>query len=387
MWMQRIAVGWLTWQLTQSGMWLGIVAFAEFIPVVIVGPFAGAVADRMDRLAIVRISQSLSMVQAMALCLLTATGHITIWMLVALSAAQGILVAFNQPSRLALVSSLVSENDLAGAVAINSIGFNLARFVGPMLAGPAILLSGPAGAFFANAISYLPFLIVLSRIRPSIVPVEQRKRRTLAADIREGLAYTTKHSGIAVLLIMLTALGLGARPVNDLLPGFAVEIYRAGAGGLSVMASAIGAGAILGGLWVGHYAISKDLTRIIFASSLAGAVSAIGFAASGSLWLGAPLLVDLGFCSSTTGISIQTVIQLSTQPAMRGRVMGLYGVIFRGAPAIGALLSGYASVHLGLQGAVVLGAAVVIIAWIFLWARAADASVAGTDDRPEDRRH
>lgn len=386
MWMQRIAVGWLTWQLTQSGLWLGIVAFSDFIPVVIVGPIAGAIADRSNRLAVVRISQALSMLQAITLCLLTATGHLTIWMLVALSAAQGTLVAFNQPSRLALVSSLVPEGDLATAVAINSIGFNLARFIGPMLAGPAILLSGPAGAFFANAVSYVPFLLALSRIRLPAKPSETRKRRTLTGDIWEGLTYTARHSGIAVLFVMLTVLGLGARPINDLLPGFAAEIYHAGAVGLSVMASAIGAGAILGGLWVGHHADPKDLTRVIFVSSLAGALAGICFAASDKLWLGALLLIILGFCLSAAGVAIQTSIQLSSEPAMRGRVMGLYGVIFRGAPAFGALVAGFVSGHAGLRWAVVLGAIAVIVVSIPLCRRAAVATSAGIDNHCKNER-
>src|SRR5262249_31310965 len=124
MWMQRIAVGWLTWQLTGSGFWLGIVAFAEFFPVVVVGPIAGAAADRWDRLTVVKISQTISLLQATLLFWLTATGYITIELLVALTAFQGVVVAFNQPARLALVPSLVPQTDLAAAVAINSVVFN-----------------------------------------------------------------------------------------------------------------------------------------------------------------------------------------------------------------------------------------------------------------------
>src|SRR5258708_4030902 len=177
MWMQRIAIGWLTWQLTESGFWLGVIAFADFFPVILVGPIAGAVADRWDRLKVVKISQTISLLQAMALFALTVSGHINIGLLVTLTAFQGFIVAFNQPARLALVPSLVPEADLASAVAINSVVFNLARFVGPMFAGLAIVWSGVAAAFAANALSYVVFFVALARLRvaPTVAVSAEQK--------------------------------------------------------------------------------------------------------------------------------------------------------------------------------------------------------------------
>ena len=175
MWMQRIAIGWLTWEMTKSGLWLGIVAFADFFPVLLIGPIAGAAADRWDRLRVVKTSQTISLVQATVLFALTASGHMNIGLLVALTAFQGVVVAFNQPARLALVPSLVAETDLASAVAINSIVFNLARFIGPMFAGLAIVWSGVSAAFAANALSYVVFLVALARIRvpPTVAELGQ----------------------------------------------------------------------------------------------------------------------------------------------------------------------------------------------------------------------
>jgi MFS family permease len=367
MWMQRIAIGWLTWQLTKSGMWLGIVAFADFIPVVLVGPLAGAAADRWDRLRIVKISQALSMLQATILFALTVSGNITIWLLVVLSAIQGILVAFNQPARLAIVPSLVGQDDLASAVAINSIVFNLARFIGPMFAGLAIVWSGPSAAFAGNAMSYVAFLLALARIQIPPTTDQHSKHRSFGTDIREGITYTAQHTGIAALLVLLTSIGIGGRPINELLPGFAVDVFHAGAGGLSIMASSIAGGAILGGLWLGNYVKPTELMRTVLCCSLGGALAAIAVAASGDLWIATPTLVVLGFCTSATGIAIQTLIQLSTERRMRGRVMGLYGVIFRGAPAIGALGAGIASDHFGLRWAVFFGALVVIAVWLWIY--------------------
>jgi len=368
MWMQRIAIGWLTWQLTESGLWLGIVAFADFFPVILVGPIAGAFADRWDRLRVVKISQTISLIQAVVLWALTATGHITVGLVVALTAFQGFVVAFNQPARLALVPSLVPPRDLASAVAINSVVFNIARFVGPMLAGFAIVWSGVEAAFAANALSYVVFLVALARIRiaPSEATPPARSESSLIADLREGIRYTANHPGIAALLILLIAIGVGGRPLNELLPGFAAEVFRSGAGGLSIMASAIGGGAILGGLWLGQRAHSEGLTTITLAAALAGALAAVAAIATDRMWAAVPALVVFGFCSSTAGIASQTLIQLATDRAMRGRVMGLYGLIFRGAPAIGALGAGIASAHFGLRWPVVLGA--VLVAAVWLWA-------------------
>jgi predicted MFS family arabinose efflux permease len=289
----------------------------------------------------------------------------TVGLLVALTAFQGVVVAFNQPARLALVPSLVTHADLAPAVAINSVVFNLARFIGPMLAGLAIVWSGVAAAFAANAISYVAFLVALARIRIAPTVAGNARHRSFAADLTEGLRYTATHPGIAALLVLLIALGVGGRPMNELLPGFAADVFRAGAGGLSIMASAIGGGAILGGLWLGQRAHSSGLTWVALGGSLAGALATIAAIATDDLRVAVPALVVFGFSMSTAGIAIQTLIQLATDRSMRGRVMGLYGIIFRGAPAVGALGAGLASAQFGLRWPVFLGALLVIA--VALW--------------------
>lgn len=361
-WMQRISIGWLTWELTHSGLWLGLVAFADFFPVMLIGPIAGAAADRWDRLRVVKTSQTISLVQATILFALTATGHMNIGLLVALTAFQGVIVAFNQPARLALVPSLVAEADLGSAVAINSVIFNLARFVGPMLAGLAIVWSGVATAFAANALSYVAFLAALTRVRLASTASASTRQRSFKADLQEGIRYTATHPAIAALLVLLIAIGIGGRPLNELLPGFAAEVFHSGAGGLSILASATGAGAILGGLWLGHRADSSGLTQVALGASLAGALAAVAVSATGSMWIAVPSIMVFGFCVSSAGIAIQTLIQLAADRSMRGRVMGLYGLIFRGAPAVGALTAGVASAPFGLRWPVFFGALFVVAA-------------------------
>ena len=368
MWMQRIAIGWLTWELTGSGLWLGIVAFADFFPVILIGPIAGTAADRWDRLKVVKACQVISLLQATVLWALTVSGHMNIGILVGLTAFQGVVVAFNQPARLALVPSLVPQADMAGAVAMNSIVFNIARFIGPIFAGLAIVWSGVAAAFAFNAISYIAFLIALARIRIAPTIKEGEKRDSMSADLVAGIRYTAAHPGIAALLVLLIAVGVGGRPMNELLPGFADEVYKSGAFGLSILASAIGGGAILGGFWLGQRARSSGLTLIALISPMVGALATILAVSTDRLWFAVPAVVVFGFCMSTAGIAIQTLVQLAADRSMRGRVMGLYGLIFRGAPAVGALGAGLAAAHFGLRLPVFFGALLVIAVgiWIYL---------------------
>ena len=369
MWMERIAIGWLTWQLTESGFWLGVVAFADFFPVVLVAPIAGAVADRWDRLRMVKTSQTLLLVEACVLYALTVTGHITVGMIVALTAIHGFVVAFNQPARLALVPSLVPQADVGPAVAINSVIFNLARFIGPIFAGLAIVWSGVAEAFAANALTYVVFLLALSRIKIPPSEITGAPAGSFIADVRDGLRYTMTHPGIGALFVLLIAFGVGGRPLPELLPGFADDVFRAGAAGLSILASAIGGGAILGALWIGHRAHASNLMTVTLASALGSALTAIAAIATDRLWVAVPLVAAYGFCSATAGIASQTLVQLASDRRMRGRVMGLYGLIFRGGPAIGALGAGAISVQLGLRWPVVIGAAMVIAAWLWAYIR------------------
>jgi MFS family permease len=386
MWMERIAIGWLTWELTESGFWLGVVAFADFFPVVLIAPVAGAAADRWDRLKVVKASQLMLLVQAGILWALTASGHITVALIVVLSAVHGILVAFNQPARLALVPSLVPRPDLGSAVAINSVIFNLARFIGPIFAGLAIVWSGVAAAFAANTLSYVVFLAALARIR--IAPGEEQEAavpRGFFADIRDGILYTARHPGIGALFVLLIAIGIGGRPLTELLPGLADDVFHAGAGALSILASSVGAGAILGGVWLGNRAHSSNLMLVTLVATCGMAVTAVAVVATQRLWFAVPAVVAYGFCTSVAGIATQTLVQLAGERSMRGRVMGLYGLIFRGGPSIGALGAGILSVHLGLRWPVVIGALLLLTAWLWTYLnreRVAAALQMGNPDSP-----
>lgn len=371
-WLQRVATGWLTWELTGSGVWLGIMAFADLFPTVLVGPFAGAAADRLDRLRVTKLSQALAMSQAVTLFALTVTGTITIWSLLALTTFLGIVAAFNQPARLAMIPSLVPRPDLSAAIAINSIVFNLARFLGPAAAGVIIVATDVAWAFFVNALTFTWFLFALSRVRLS-GPAETRRRsdRNLIGDLVDGIRYVVGHGGIAPILVLLIVVCVGARPVIELLPGFAARVFAAGAGGLATLTSAIGVGAIAGGLWLAGRRDPRGLTRVALGSTLGLALCTGLFAATDLMWIAVPALAASGFCMVGAGIGTQTLLQFSVDGAMRGRVMSLYGLIFRGAPALGALAMGSASELAGLRWPIVVGALLVVAAWAWALARRA----------------
>jgi predicted MFS family arabinose efflux permease len=368
-WMQRIAVGWLTWQLTGSGAWLGAMAFADLFPTVLIGPIAGVAADRWDRLRVTKISQALAMAQSIVLFLLTVSGMITIEMLLVLTAALGVIAGFNQPARLALIPSLVQREDLAAAVAINSIIFNSARFIGPAVAGVMIVAGGISAAFAANAVSFVFFLVALSRIHlapePSIVST---RRGSLLGDVAAGIRYAGGHPGIAPLLLLLIVVCLCVRPVVELLPGFAAVVFGSGADGLAVLTSTVGAGAVLGGLWLARRSSDPaGLTTIALANTLVLALALLAFVASDRWWFAIPTLAVLGACMVIAGVGTQTLLQLSVAGSMRGRVMSLYGIIFRGGPAIGALIMGVASDSAGLRLPLAVGALLAVLAWLWTW--------------------
>ncbi len=362
-WMQRVAVGWLTWQLTGSGAWLGAMAFADLFPTVLIGPFAGAAADRWDRRRALRTGQSLMLAQALVLFVLTATGLITIWSLLALTLFAGVVVAFNQPTRLALIPSLVRREDLTAAVATNSIIFNSARFLGPAAAGVIIVTGGVAAAFAANAACTAALVLALTRIRLEDGGRDGKASRGgLLAEVGEGLGYAARHGGIAPLLLLLLAAGLCARPFVELLPGFADAVFRAGAEGLAAMTSSVGLGAIAGGLWLARRDGPDGLAAVALASPLVLALAIFGFVASDRLWLALPALALAGFAMVAGGVGTQTLLQLAVEGRLRGRVLSLYGLIFRGGPALGALVMGALSEVFGLRLPLAAGAGLAALA-------------------------
>jgi MFS family permease len=355
-WMQRIAVGWLAWELTGSAFWVGAVAFADLFPTVFTGPVAGAVSDRYDRLRVAMTTQVLASLQAVTLAVLVWTGAITVELLFALTFLLGILVGFNQPARLALIPSLVGRENLPAAIAINSIVFNTARFVGPAAAGAAILAGGTALAFAVNAASFLVFVFTLTRIRLAPEPARPTPTQGLFRDTADGLAYALRHPGIGPILGLMLAGTLLGRPLTELLPGFAAAVFRGGPETLAALSSAVGVGAVLAGLRLAARGEPAGLVGLVMRGHAAAAAATLAVCLVDRTELAVAAMAVFGYFAVTTGVGTQTLVQLAVEPRMRGRVVSLYGMVLRGGPAVGALAMGTAAEFAGFRVPVAAGA-------------------------------
>ncbi len=363
LWMQRLAVGWLTWELTHSPAWLGIIAFADLFPAVVLSPLAGALIDRVDPMRPMILSQAVFLAQALILAVLSFAGLLTIESLLALAIVLGLTHPFNTASRHTILPSLVPREDLSAAIAINSSLYNVARFIGPAAAGAVIVTGGVTWAFACNVLGYLVFLLALFRM--DVAPPERRPRSetTLFGEVAEGWRYTVAHPGIRPVLVLLVITAVVSRPVVDLLPGFAGDVFHRGAGGLAWLTAAMGLGAMLGALWLALRGVLAGLTTITVSAVLVLALALGAFTAMDHFFLALPFLAISGFAMVVNGIGSQTLIQSSVAPAMRGRVMSLYTLIYRGMPALGAVVMGWLAEGLGLPATLGGGAVLCLIAW------------------------
>ena len=356
-WMQRVAVGWLAWTLTHSGAWLGVMSMAEFFPVVFLSPLAGALADRRDRVGIIRVTQIAGSVEASLLALLVYTEVITIELLLALTLLLGVFNAIAQPSRLALIPTLVDRAALPSALAINAIIFNSARFLGPAVAGIVIAQISVGAAFAVNAATYLVFLVAMTNLRGLPALPVGATQSVLQASV-EAYVYASRHPGIAPMLLLFTITTIGTRGFVELFPGFADSVFGRGPEGLAMLTSTVGLGAICGAVWMLLRPAIAGLTRLVLAHTLVISLAILAFTATDRFALALPCVFVAGTAMTITGIGAQTLLQAAVDVRMRGRIMALYGMIFRAGPAVGAVLMGSLSESFGLRLPLAVGALV-----------------------------
>lgn len=365
-WIQRLGVMWLAWTLTESATWLGAIGFADLFPVVVIGPMAGAFADRLDRLVVARILQILHMSQAIILVALTATGMINIEILFGLAVVTGILHAAFQPFRHSIVANLVERDQLPAVIAVNSAVWHGSRFVGPAIAGVVIANWGVLPAFAINVVTYPIFVWALYRVHIKPRPVVRRSMGKLPREILDGVRHAFAHRGIAPVLVILFASSFLGRPVMELLPGFASDVFGRAAQGLAWLTSAAGFGAMVAGIWFAQWGRAVWLTNIVIMSMAALGVSLTLFAVSQNFWVAVGVLSIVGGLSTLGGITTQTLVQSMVDDQMRGRVMSIYGMIWMGAPGAGALLAGALSDVLGMRWPIIGAGVLCLLAW--LWA-------------------
>ena len=379
-WAQRVGVGWLAWNLTHSPSWLGLIAAADLLPAIGLSPIAGAVVDRVHPLRMTTTSQVVMVLHSAALWILTAFGAIDIVTLFALALLLGCNNPFSSSARMNLLPLLVETKDIPAAIGLNSTLFNLARVIGPTLAGTLIAASGVDIVFLLNALAQSAFLGSVFLLRLPAAPRGRTRGaagvRGLIADVREGFVYTLRHNGIGPLLILLVLTAVTSRPAVDMLPGFADEVFKRGATGLGWLGSAIGSGGIVAAVWLTQRDGIAGLTRIIVLHALIVGVALAGFALVQNFWLALAFLTVAGFSMVVSGAGTQTLLQSSVDNEMRGRVMALFTLLYRGLPALGALAMGGAAEAIGLEATVAIAACLCVASWWWIRSRVRKISAA-----------
>ena len=365
MWAQRIAVAWLAWELTKSATWLGLIAFADLFPTIVLTPIAGVIADRVDRRKLSLISQSAAFLQAVILTVLVFTDWIDIYSLFVLTLLLGIAMAYATAARLAMVPNLMEAQYVPSALASDAAIYNSARVVGPMIAAGLISMLGIGGAFLVNCLTYVVFLICLMKIR-LIRNESQNRTGGMLSQTIEGIRYAAQHPGIGPMLIVLTALAVGVKPFLELLPGLADNVFGTGVNGFAQLAAAGGGGAVVCAVWLALRGRVEGLTVITLSALVVGPFGVVLMCISDIFWLGLIGSFIAGSSITLTGTGVQTLMQNSVDGGIRGRVLSLYGVLHRGAPALGALLMGIVGDIIGLQ-ATLIGGALILSIPVLLW--------------------
>lgn len=365
-WIQRMAMGWLAWELTKSGTWLGLVAFADLAPTVLTAPIAGAFADRVNRLRVVRLVQYANILQASALAYFSLTGLMTIELLFCLALVQGATQGIHQPFRQSLIGTIVTREEITSAIGINSTIWNTSRLIGPAISAVIIIHFGVGVTFLVNAFSYVPMLIGLYMINVTQAPKAQKSLADVPGEILEGIRYASNHAFIGPLLVLLFAFSFFGRATAELLPGFTGAVFDRGADGLAILTGAAGFGSLFSGIWLSRRGRLTGLSDILIVIVLFIAVFQLAFVATDIFWVSVVVFTGWGFMLNGSGIIIQSLIQANVPNEIRGRVVSLYGMLWLGVPAVGAFAMGAAADFVGFRVPVAIGAAVILIA--FLWA-------------------
>ncbi len=353
-WMQTVAQSWLIYRLTGSSLLLGTVGFASQFPIFLLAPLGGIVADHFRRHRVVLATQTAMMLQAFAFALLTLTGRIRVWEIMVLATLQGVASAFDIPGRQAFLVEMVGREDLMNAIGLNSSMFNAARIVGPAIAGVVVAAIGEGWCFFANGVSFLAVIAGLLMMRlDATSPV--RSPGSPGEAVREGFDFARNNAPIRALLLLIGLISLVAMPYTVLMPIFADRILGAGPGGLGLLMSATGLGALAGALLLAARQEVRGLGRWVAVSAAGFGLSLILFAASRSFWLSFALLVPCGFAMMVETASTNTLLQAMTPDRLRGRIMALYSMMFMGLGPFGALLAGALADRIGAPWTVAAG--------------------------------
>ena len=365
-WMQSVAQAWLVLRLTGSGTALGLVIALQFLPVLLFGPFGGVIADRFPKRRLLVGTQTVAMTQALVLGVLELTGAIELWMVFAMAAVFGLVTAVDNPARQTFVLEMVGRDDLTNAITLNSVVVNAARVVGPALAGVLIAVVGIGICFVLNAASYVAVIIALLLMRTSeLSPAPTQVRAK--GQLRAGLSYVRATPELLVPLVMMAIIGTLSYEFQVILPLVAERTFDGGAGTYGTLTSAMGVGAVVGGLATAGRSGAPTDAGLVRAAAMFGAVILLA-AVAPFLWLEVLVLVLVGAASINVLATGNTTLQLRAAPEMRGRVMALWAVAFLGTTPVGGPIIGFIGEHAGPRvGLAVGGTAALVAAGVGWW--------------------
>jgi MFS family permease len=364
-WMQKVAQSWLVLQISGSPFLLGLDAFLGEIPIFLFSLVGGVIADRMDRRWLLLGSQAVQMTCAFLLAGLIAFDVVRVWHILTLSFIVGLVQAFGGPAYQALIPSLVEPEDLSNAIALNSIQFNLARIIGPVLGGLALTGLGAAWCFALNGLSFIAVIVSLALLEIRFVP--QWSNASFVASIQEGIAFIRRQGAMESLIalaFLMTMLGI---PMITFLPVFAKDVFRGGPNTFTLLLSVSGAGSVAGALIVAGLGNLAHKGRIMLIMLMVLGAATSGFALSRSLAASCLLVFLCGAALISVFSLVSSLVQLITTHEMRGRVMSVYNVAFRGGMPFGSLITGWLTPVLAVPSVVAVnGVALILIGGYFL---------------------
>ena len=365
-WMQTVAVGWTALELTNDAFMVGLVSAANTFPILVFSLPGGVVADRNDKLRVVRVAQTLMLIEAAALWALAITGHLTIGWLLVLSLVGGLLAAFEIPARQSLMVELVGKEDLPQAIGLNSTGFNLARVAGPSVAAVVIARLGVSWTFGLNALSYLAVLVGLAMIRLPERRAAKREHESPLEGLRAAWRYIVATPPLPMLLSIATVFSVFGIPVITLLPVVARDQLGLGADGYGGLMASLGLGAVIGALSIAATGGGPQRGRVFRFASTVNPLLLIAFSLVHLPLLNGALLFACGVTMILNNALVNARLQELVPDALRGRVLAVYVMVYVGGSPVGSFLAGWVARVAGVDWAIGGGAAVMLL--FALWA-------------------
>ncbi len=365
-WIQQVAVTWLVYRLTNSAFMLGIVGFSGQLPLFVIAPFAGVLADKSNRHKLLLYTQSLALLQALILSLLVFTEAIQIWQLIVLSVILGIINAFDMPIRQAFVVEMIDnkKEDLGNAIAFNSSMVNAARLVGPSIAGILIATVGEGWCFLINALSFTAVVVSLLKMQVKPIALKAGESKVLK-QLSEGFRYTFGFAPIRYLIVLLSVVSLMSTSITLLAPVIAKEYLKGGADTFGFLMSAYGSGALLGAFYLLNKKTVLGLGKVIgMAVSLFG-ISLVTFSFSRVFVVSVVLMAGAGLGMMLQIASTNTLLQTLSEESKRGRVMSFYSMAFRGMSPFGSLIAGGLGSSIGAPAAILASGGVCLMSAVF----------------------